>query len=92
MGKLREKYMDREKKYMVESMMKKKNVNQKDLDEYLRGIETTKYDEDNMAKIRLEADEAYRDIVNKLVAAEHTKEYVNAELNLYSKYDIIYTI
>lgn len=77
LGKMREKYLEREKRHMIEAMMKKKNVDEKQLEEYFKGIETKKYDEDDMAKIRLEADETYKDIVNKLMAAGHTEEYVS---------------
>lgn len=77
LGKMREKYLEREKQYMIDAMMKKKNVDEKQLKEYFEGIEAKKYDEDDMAKIRLEADETYKDIVNKLMAAERTEEYVS---------------
>lgn len=77
LGKLREEYIQREKQYMVEAMMKKKNVSQKQFDEYYDGI-INKSDSktEEISIIRSEADKKYRDIINKLLAADHTDEYV----------------
>lgn len=68
--------MEREKRYMIEAMMKKKNVNQKQLEDYFNGIEGEKHDENDINKIRLKDDETYKDIINKLLAAENIEEYV----------------
>lgn len=79
---MKEAYLEREKQYMVESMMKKKNVSQKHLEEYcnVQAEVKTKYNEAELQKIRIEADETYRDIVNKLLAAERMEEYVNIKI------------
>jgi hypothetical protein len=61
---------------MIEAMMKKKNIDQKQLEEYFKGIEENKYDKDDITNIKFEANESYRDIVNKILSAEQTKEYV----------------
>lgn len=76
---MKEAYLEREKRYMVESMMKKKNVSLKHLEEYcnVEAEVKMKYDESQLQKIRIEADETYRDIVNKLLTAERMDEYVN---------------
>lgn len=68
--------MDREKRYMIEAMMKKKNVSQEQLEEYFKGVEI-KSSRDDATKISLDVDETYEDIVNELLAVEHTEEYVN---------------
>lgn len=62
---------------MVETMMKKKNVSQKQFDEYYDGI-INKSDckTEEISIIRSEADKKYRDIINKLLAADLTDEYV----------------
>jgi hypothetical protein len=57
--------------------MQKKNVNQQQLDEYIRNNEMKTSDESNVKKIRFKSDETYKHIVNKLLAAEETKEYVS---------------
>lgn len=77
---------------MIEAMMKKKNVDEKQLEEYFKGVETKKYDEDDMAKIRLEADETYKDIVNKLMAAGHTAEYVSIPVDTTSNVLVHYLL
>ncbi|XP_029341055.1 uncharacterized protein LOC107882537 [Acyrthosiphon pisum] len=76
LGKLKYEYIQREKQYMVEAMMKKKNVSQKQFDEYYDGI-INKSDSktEEISIIRSEADKKYRDIINKLLAANHTDEY-----------------
>lgn len=63
---------------MIEAMMKKKNVDQKQLEEYFKGIQENKYNKDDITKLKFEADESYRDIVNKLLNIEHTDECVIA--------------
>lgn len=73
--------MEREKRYMVEAMMKKKNISEKQLEEYFEEIKEKKYDENYLTKIRFEADETYKDIVNKLLAAEHNEDDVNASFS-----------
>jgi len=62
---------------MVEAMMKKKNVSKKQFDEYYDGI-MNKSDSkvEEISIIRSEADKKYRDIINKLLTAHHTDEYV----------------
>jgi len=57
--------------------MKKKNVSQKQFDEYYDGI-INKSDSktEEISIIRSEADKKYRDIINKLLAADLTDEYV----------------
>lgn len=82
MGKMKEKYMERETRYMVEAMMKKKNISEKQLEEYYKETKEKKYDENYLTKIRFEADETYKDIVNKLLAAEHDEEYVSTNFSL----------
>jgi len=74
---MKEEYMEREKRYMIETMMKKKNVDQKQMEEYFKRIEANKCDEDGITKIQLEADETYNDVINKLLATEHNDEYVS---------------
>lgn len=55
--------------------MKKKNVSQKQLEEHFKRIEGKNNADDDMSNIRFEADETYRDIVNKLLHSEmHTAE------------------
>uniref|UniRef100_A0A2S2R2B2 WD repeat-containing protein 63 n=1 Tax=Sipha flava TaxID=143950 RepID=A0A2S2R2B2_9HEMI len=71
----REKFTEREKRHMIETLMQKKNVNQQQLDEYIRNNEMKTSDESNVKKIRFKSDETYKHIVNKLLAAEETKEY-----------------
>lgn len=72
--------MEREKLHMVEALMKKKNVDEKELREYLKEIEGGKFDEDEI-QIKIEDDETYTDIVNKLLFGENTtEEYVNTVL------------
>lgn len=62
---------------MVEAMMKKKNVSQKQFDEYYNGImNKTEIKIEEISIIRSEADKKYRDIINKLLTADHTDEYV----------------
>lgn len=62
---------------MVEAMMKKKNVSQKQFDEYYNGImNKTDGKIEEISIIRSEADKKYRDIINKLLTADHTDEYV----------------
>lgn len=74
---MREKFTEREKRHMIETMMKKKNVSQQQLDEYIKSIETKTYDGSNVNKIGFKADETYRHIVNKLLDTEQTEEYVS---------------
>lgn len=71
---------------MIEAMMKKKNVDQKQLEEYFKGMETKKYDDDGMAKVKMEADETYKDIVSKLLASEHAQGYVSTHIYSYVLY------
>lgn len=72
---MRERYAEREKQYMIETLMKKKNVSQKQLEEHFKRIEGKNNADDDMSNIRFEADETYRDIVNKLLDSEmHTAE------------------
>lgn len=75
-------YMEREKLHMVEALMKKKNVDEKVLREYLKEIEGEKYNEDEMTKIQIEDDETFTDIVNKFLADEDpVEEYVSTYLH-----------
>lgn len=73
----RDKFTEREKRHMIEAMMQKKNVSQQQLDEFIKNIEMKTYDGSNAKKIRFKSDETYRHIVNKLLAAEETKEDVS---------------
>jgi len=73
---MRDKYLQREKLHMIEAMMKKKNVDQKQLEEYFKGVEENKYNKDDITNMKFEADESYRDIVNKILATEKTEEHV----------------
>lgn len=60
---------------MIETLMKKKNVSQKQLEEYLKKIDEKKNIDDDTSDIHFETDETYRDIVNKLLNSEmHTAE------------------
>eukprot|EP00102_Acyrthosiphon_pisum_P020917 XP_016658127.1 PREDICTED: uncharacterized protein LOC100571197 [Acyrthosiphon pisum] len=76
LGKMRDKYLQREKRHMIEAMMKKKNVDQKQLEEYFKGLEENKYNKDDITNMKFEADESYRDIVNKILATENTEEHM----------------
>jgi len=76
LGKMRDKYLQREKRHMIEAMMKKKNVDQKQLEEYFKGVEENKYNKDDIANMKFEADESYRDIVDKILATENIEEHV----------------
>jgi len=63
---------------MIKTMMKKKNVDQKQLEEYLKGSDGKEYDEDRITKMRFASDETHIiDIENILLAEEHSGEYVN---------------
>lgn len=65
---------------MIETMMKKKNVDRKQLNEYLKGTDAKKHDRDGPTTMKLDADETYSaddDVVNKLLADEHDEESVN---------------
>jgi len=71
-------YAERETRYMIETMMKKKNVDQKQLEEYVKESEGKKYDEGKITKIRFNHNETRNiDIENILLAEEHSGEYVN---------------
>lgn len=84
LNRFRDRYLEREKRYMVETMMRKKNVDRKQLDEYRDKTEASKCNQDDsVARIRQEADENYRDIVNKLLAVERAEEYVSAPITGY---------
>jgi len=61
---------------MIEAMMKKKNVDKKQLEEYFKGVEENKYNKEDITNIKFESDESYRDIINKILATENTEEYV----------------
>lgn len=75
---MRGEYAEREKRYMIKTMMKKKNVDQKQLEEYLKGSDGKEYDEDRITKMRFASDETHIiDIENILLAEEHSGEYVN---------------
>lgn len=76
LGKMRDKYLQREKRHMIEAMMKKKNVDQKQLEEYFKGVEENKYNKDDITNMKFEADESCRDIVDKILATENTEEHV----------------
>ncbi|XP_025202203.1 uncharacterized protein LOC112599497 [Melanaphis sacchari] len=76
LGKMRDKYLLREKRYMIEAMMKKKNVDQKQLEDYFKGIEENKYDKNEITNMKFEANESYKDIVNKILSVEETNEYM----------------
>lgn len=79
---MREKFSEREKRHMIETMMKKKNVSQQQLDEYIKSIEMKTFDGSHVNKIRFQADETYRHIINKLLAVEQTEEYVSISFDL----------
>lgn len=80
LSKMKEGYILREKRRMVEAMIKKKNVSENQLKEFYEEFEGENDHENEIAKIKNEADEMYIDIVNKLLAAEVTEEYVNTFL------------
>lgn len=62
---------------MVDTMMKKKNISKKQFDEYYDGIMNKNDNKtEEISIIRSEADKKYRDIINKLLAADHIDEYV----------------
>lgn len=74
---MREDYILQEKRRMIEATLKKKNVNESQLKALYEEFERVKNDKVEIAKLKNEADEIYVDIVNKLLAAEDTEEYVN---------------
>lgn len=76
MGKMKQEYILQEKRRMIEATLKKKNVNESQLKALYEEFEQGKNDKDDIAKLKNEADEIYADIVNKLLAAEDTEEYV----------------
>jgi len=77
-GKMRDEYLQKEAQYRVNIMMKKKNVDKKQLADCLKGTkEKDDDDENDLKKIRLEANETYKDVKKKLLAAEQNKEYVS---------------
>jgi len=72
---MNDEYLQRENQYMVKAMMEKKNITQKQIDDYyykIMNINGSKSEE--ILIIRSEADKKYRDIINKLLA---TDENVN---------------
>lgn len=73
---MRDKYLQREQRHMIEAMMKKKKVDQKQLEEYFKGVEENKYNKDDITNMKFESDESCRDIINKILATENTEEYV----------------
>lgn len=82
---MKDEFLQREKQYMVETMMNKKNVSQQQIDEYYykimnKGGNKTK----EISIIRSEADKKYRDIINKLLVSDHTEEYVMTILLIYN--------
>lgn len=83
--------MEREKQHMVEAMMKKKNVNKKQLDEYFKEVKMKTHDEKDIRKMRLEADETYRDIVNKLLIDNQAEKSVNTSTYTYPLETYIFT-
>jgi len=70
-------YLEKEAQYRIETMMKKKNIDKSQLEECLKKTEEKDEDVDVMTKIRSEANETYKDIMKKLMAAEQNKEYVS---------------
>lgn len=78
MDKNRAKYLEREKRFMIEAMMKKKNVTEKQLEDYFKGIENDKPNDINLKRIRFKDEEAYKEIINNMLAAEFSDEYVCA--------------
>ncbi|CAH1731756.1 unnamed protein product [Aphis gossypii] len=76
LGKMKDEFLQREKQYMVETMMKKKNVSQQQIDEYYYKIMNKGGNKtEEISIIRSEADKKYRDIINKLLVSDHTEEY-----------------
>jgi len=73
--------------------MKKKNVSQKQFDEYYDGI-INKSDNktEEISIIRSEADKKYRDIINKLLAADRIEEYVMAIVISCLQFILLYLI
>lgn len=94
---MKDEFLQREKQYMVETMMKKKNVSQQQIDEYYYKIMNKGGNKtEEISIIRSKADKKYRDIINKLLASDHTEEYVmtillihNYKLNRFIKLSII---
>lgn len=72
---MRAKYEEREKQYMIEALMKKKNINQKHLEEHSKGVQGKNNYDDDISKIRFDTDETYRDVVKKMLDFERTEEY-----------------
>lgn len=58
--------------------MKKKNVTEKQLEDYFKGIENDKPNDINIKRIRFKDEEAYKEIINNMLAAEFSDEYVRA--------------
>lgn len=77
---MKEGYILREKRRMVEATIKKKNITESQLKAFYEELEGENNFENKLAKIKNEADETYVDIVNKLLAAEDIEEYVNTFL------------
>lgn len=77
---MKEGYILREKRRMVEATIKKKNITESQLKAFYEELKGENNFENKLAKIKNEADETYVDIVNKLLAAEDIEEYVNTFL------------
>jgi len=74
---MEDEYIQREKRHMVETMMKKKHISQKQFDEYYDGIMNKSSNKtEEISIIRSEADKKYSEIINKLLATDHRGEYV----------------
>lgn len=97
LDKMKQKYMEREKRYMVEMMLKKKKIDKKKLKncyEIKKDIKPEKYDQEYLSKIRSEADDRFEDIVNQLLSAKRrkAKEYVSSFFTQTCRYPILYGI
>ncbi|XP_050527751.1 uncharacterized protein LOC126897863 isoform X2 [Daktulosphaira vitifoliae] len=79
LSKMNKLYIERERRHMLDVMMAKKNINETQLEEFINPIlketERKKHIKEDMEKMRLKADKAFRDIVNKLLPPDPNLEF-----------------
>lgn len=80
---MKEKYLEQEKQYMIETVMKKKNINQEQIDEHIKQMNEKIYDEGYIEKIRSDADKNYKDEVSKLFSRIDKHDVVIIIFHLY---------
>ncbi|XP_050436301.1 uncharacterized protein LOC126843044 [Adelges cooleyi] len=85
--KMKEIHTERQRRHMLEIIMKKKNVSKKQLEEFINPVqqesERKKDFKDDMERMRSEADKTFRDIVNKLLPSEQKVEFnLDSELKM----------